>query len=163
MKPLAIAIVTVALIGSVLGCGQDSPQAVTRGALDRVVPRLPRGLSIDEVEELLGEPRARFEGEGGEIVLNYEPWLLVFKPSLYERTRNYPSGYWPRKRPVAPLDRRVRALRLGSSRRTVERELGRTETWQILIRGKDESVWYGNGRWKLQFLDGRLSRRTLFS
>lgn len=162
MKIVVIAISIIVLIGSSLACGQGDTQAAERVDLDRVVPSLPNGLSIDEVEDRLGEPRARDEVEGGEMVLTYRVWQLVFRPSLYKRTRYFPGAYWPADRPVAPLDREVQALELGSSRRAVERELGKTETWQILTLGSNERLWYGNGRWKLVFKDRRLSGRVLY-
>jgi hypothetical protein len=163
LKIVVIAISIIVLIGPSLACGQGDTQAAERVDLDRVVPRLPNGLSIDEVEDRLGEPRALDEVEGEEMVLTYRVWQLVFRPSLYKRTRYYPGAYWPADRPVAPLDRKVQALELGSSRRAVERELGKTETWQILTLGSNERLWYGNGRWKLVFKDRRLSGRVLFS
>jgi hypothetical protein len=163
LKTLVIAVTIIAVLGTSLACGQRDIQAAQRVDLDRVVPRLPNGLSIDEVEDRLGKPRARDEVEGEEMVLTYRVWQLVFRPSLYKRTRYYPGAYWPADRPVAPLDRSVRALELGSSRQTVERELGKTEVWQILTLGSNERLWYGNGRWKLVFKDRRLSGRVLFS
>jgi hypothetical protein len=162
LKALVIAVSIIALIGSSLACGQGDTQAAQREDLDRVAPRLPSGLSIDEVEDRLGVPRAQVETEDGNIVLNYEPWELVFHPSLYKRARNYLAGYWPADLPVAPLDRQIRALKLGSSRRIVERELGKTEAWEILTLGSNERLWYGNGRWKLVFKDRRLSGRVLY-
>jgi hypothetical protein len=60
------------------------------------------------------------------------------------------------------LDREVRALELGSSRRTVERELGKTEGWEILTYGSREHLWYGDGRWELHFTDRRLSGKVLY-
>lgn len=161
MKVLVIALSIIALNGVTLACGQGDTQAAQREDLDRVVPRLPNGLSIEEVEERLGEPRRQFEAEGEEIVLNYGPWEVVFRPSLYKRTRLYLSGYWA-DRPVAPLDRQIRALKLGSSRRAVELEIGKTEAWEVLTLGSNERLWYGNGRWKLVFKDRRLSGRVLY-
>lgn len=162
MKILVIAISIIAVIGSSLACGQGDTQAAELGALDRLVPRLPNGLSIDEVEERLGEPLARDEVEETEVALTYDHWQLVFDPSLLRRTRFYLGGYWPANRPVAPLDRKVRALKLGISRRTVERDLGKTEAWEILTIGSNERLWYGNGRWKLHFSDRRLSGKVLY-
>jgi hypothetical protein len=150
------------LIGSSLACGQGDTQAAQREDLDRVVPRLPNGLSIGEVEERLGEPQRKFEAEGGEIDLIYGLWEVVFRPFLYTRTRHYPAAFRP-DRPVAPLDRRVQALELGSSRRAVERKLGKTEAWQIMSLDSNERLWYGNGRWKLVFKDRRLSGRVRYS
>jgi hypothetical protein len=162
LKVLAIALSIIALIGSSLACGQSDTQAAQRHDLDRVVPRLPNSLSIEEVEERLGEPRRQYEAEGEEIVLNYRLWEVVFRPSLYKKTRLYLAGYWPADRPFAPLDREVRALKLGSSRRIVERDIGKTEAWEILTLGSNERLWYGNGRWKLVFKDRRLSGRVLY-
>lgn len=162
LKVLVVAISVFVLIGSLLSCGQDGSQAAERPDLDRVVPRLPNGLSTEEVEERLGDPQAEFEAEDSEIVLTYGLWQVVFHPSLYKRTRRYSAGYWPADRPVAPLDRQVRALKLGIPRRAVERELGKTEAWQILTLGSNERLWYGNGRWKLHFSDRRLSGKVLY-
>jgi hypothetical protein len=64
---------------------------------------------------------------------------------------------------VGPLDRKIRGLKLGSSRGKVERELGKTETWQVLDFRTNERLWYGNGRWKLHFTDRQLSGKTLYS
>jgi hypothetical protein len=57
-NPLKIRIVAMSLvflIGSSLACGQNSSQAAGQAAglkhLDWVVPRLPSGLSMEEVEE----------------------------------------------------------------------------------------------------------------
>jgi hypothetical protein len=163
VKRLTILISIVALLIPTLGCGQSATQAEAAGRLDQVVPRLPSGLSVEEVEARLGEPRDKFEAEGSEIVLTYGLWQVVFHPSLYKRSRYYRGGYWPADRPVAPLDRKIKALKLGSSRRIVEREIGKTETWQVLAFGSNERLWYGNGRWKLQFKDRRLSGKTLYS
>jgi len=162
LKAFAIAISVIALVGSSLACGQSDSQAADfqaadHAAPDRVMPRLPNGLSIDEVKERLGEPRAEDEVEGGEVVLTYGLWQLVFHPSLYKRTRYYRAGYWPADKPIAPLDRQVRELSLGSSRAAVERELGKTEAWQVFDFNKWERIWYGNGRWKLSFRDKKLS------
>ena len=86
----------------------------------------------------------------------YGLWDLVFRPSLYKRTRYYLAGDWPADRPVAPLDRDIRELPLGSSRVVIERKLGKTEAWQILEFKKRERIWYGDGRWKLTLRNGRL-------
>lgn len=91
----------------------------------------------------------------------YRLWRIVFHPSLFLRIRDYKAGYRP-DQPVAPLDRKVHELKLGIGRRTVERELGKTEAWEIFTLGKDESIWYGNGRWELQFTDRDLSGRVLY-
>jgi hypothetical protein len=162
LKVLVIVVWAIALIGSSLACGQSATQATESVAIDRVVPRLPSGLSIGEVEERIGAPRTRFENEDGEIVLNYSPWLLVFAPSLFKRTRFYPRADWPADRPVDPLDHQIGALKLGMSRRAVERDIGKTEGWQILTFGSNERIWYGNGRWKLIFKDRRLSGKVLY-
>lgn len=150
------------LAGSSLSCGQTASQAAERHVLDRVVPRLPSGLSIEEVERRLGEPEAKFEVEDSEVVLTYRLWQVVFRPSLYKRTRRYLAGDRQGNRPVAPLDRKVRALKLGSSRKTVEEKLGKTEAWQVLDFGSNERLWYGNGRWKLHFTNRDLSGKTLY-
>lgn len=157
------AIILLLLVGSSLACGQNASQAAELHDLDRIVPRLPSGLSIEEIEERLGEPEARFEVEGSETVLTYRLWQVVFRPNLYKRTRRYAAGYRQAEgEPVASLDRKVRALELGSSRKTVERELGKTENWQVLTFGKDERLWYGRGRWKLHFVDRRLAGRVKY-
>jgi len=167
VKNRLVAISLVFLIGSSLACGQSSSQATGQAAglkhLDRVVPRLPSGLSIEEVEERLGEPDARFELEvgGPETVLHYRLWEVAFSPSLYKRSRRYPAGE-RLDEPAALVDRKVRALKLGSSRETVEQELGKTESWQVLDFGSNERLWYGNGRWKLHFSDRRLAGKVLY-
>jgi hypothetical protein len=164
MKTWAAAISVVLLSFSSLSCGQNASQAAQLPDLDRVVPRLPSGLSVEEVEERLGEPEARFEVElgGSETVLTYRLWQVVFRPSLYKRTRHYLAGDWPAGRPLAPLDRKIRALKLGISKKTVERELGRTEAWQVLDFGSNERLWYGNGRWKLHFVSRKLAGKVLY-
>jgi hypothetical protein len=164
LKIRILAISLVFLIGSSLACGQNTSQAAGPKDLDRVIPRLPSGLSIGEVEERLGEPDARFELEvgGPETVLTYGLWEVAFSPSLYKRSRGYPAGEELGDRPAAPLDRKIRALKLGISRGAVEHELGRTEAWQVLDFGSNERLWYGNGRWKLHFSDQRLSGKRLY-
>jgi hypothetical protein len=118
---------------------------------------------MDEVEDRLGEPRARGEAEESEedeaeeVVLTYGLWQLVFDPRLFKRTRYYPAAHWPADRSVAPLDRRVHGLPLGSSRAIIERQLGKTEAWQILDFKERERIWYGNGRWKLSLRNGLLA------
>lgn len=163
LKAWIVAISVVLLVGSSVACGQTDSQAAGRHKLDQVIPRLPSGLSTDEVEERLGNPDVKFEAEDSEVVLMYRLWQLVFRPSLYKRSRRYLAGDPPGDQPVAPLDRKVRALNLGSSRETVEQELGKTEAWQVLDFGSNERLWYGNGRWKLHFSDQRLSGKTLYS
>lgn len=157
MKALLVGISILAILASSLACSQSDSQAAESRSLDRVVPRLPNDLSVEEVKERLGEPRDEFEAEGSEVVLSYGLWQVVFHPSLYKRTRIYPAGYWPADKAVAPLDRKVRELPLGSSRDAVERELGKTETWQVFDFGKWERIWYGNGRWKLSFRHKKMS------
>lgn len=158
-----MAISLVLLVSSSLACGQNASQVAGLKDLDRVIPRLSSGLSIEEVEERLGEPEVRFEvGMGSEAVLTYRLWQVVFRPSPYKRTRRYPAGDRPNGRPVAPLDRKIRALKLGISRQTVERKIGKTETWQVLDFGSNERVWYGNGRWKLHFVDRSLAGKVLY-
>lgn len=163
MRIGVVVISFVLLIGSSLACGQNSSQAAGLHNLDRVVPRLPSGLSIEEVEDRLGEPDEQFEVTIGapETVLTYGLWQVVFRTSLYKRTRRYPAGERG-DQPVAPLDRKIRALELGSSRGKVERELGKTETWQVLDFGSNERLWYGNGRWKLHFIDRNLAGKVLY-
>jgi len=147
-----------------LACGQNASQAAGPKNLDRVIPRLPSGLSVEEVEERLGEPDARFELEvgGPETALNYGLWQVAFSPSLYKRTRSYPAGERLGDRPGAPLDRKIRALDPGISREAVEKELGKAESWQVLDFGRNERLWYGNGRWKLHFSDRRLTGKRLY-
>ena len=127
-----------------------------------MIPRLPSGLSTEEVEERLGKPETKFEVEDSEVVMTYRLWQVVFRPTLYKRTRRYLAGDRLGDRPVAPLDRKVRALKLGSSRKTVEQKLGKTETWQVLDFGSKERLWYGNGRWKLVLTDRGLSGKVLY-
>jgi len=162
LKVLAIAVSIVVTSGSLLACGQDDSRVTGQAALDQTVPGLPSGLSIEKVEGRLGEPRARFETEDGEIGLIYGFWHLVFDPFLFERIRFYIKGYWPGDRPVAPLDRKIRMLKVGSSRPAVEGDIGKTEAWEIFNPGANELLWYGNGRWKLHFSDRRLSGKVLY-
>jgi len=164
LKIRVVAISLVFLIGSSLACGQNTSQAAGPKDLDRVIPRLPSGLSVEEVEERLGEPDARFELEvgGPETALTYGLWEVAFSPSLYKRSRRYPAGERLEDRPVAPLDRKIRALNLGSSRGAVEHELWKTEEWQVLDFGTNERLWYGNGRWKLHFVDRKLAGKRLY-
>ena len=165
MKHLIVTIPLVFLIASSLACGQNASKAAGLKDLDQLVPRLPGGLSIEEVEERLGEPEGRFEVEQGgtATVLTYQLWQVVFHPDLQEKIRRYPGGYRHADRePVASLDRKVRELTLGSSRKAVERKLGKTQTWEILTFGKNEWLWYGRGRWKLHFADRRLAGKKLY-
>lgn len=162
LKLWAVTILVCFLAGSSLSCGQTASQAAERHDLDRVVPRLPSGLSIEEVEVRLGEPEAKFDVEDSEVVLTYRLWQLVFRPLLYKRTRRYLEGDRQGNRPGVHLGRKVRALKLGSSRKHVEQKLGKTEAWQVLDFGSIERLWYGNGRWKLHFTNQRLSGKTLY-
>jgi hypothetical protein len=157
LKVWIVAISVFLLAGSSLSCGQTASRAAERHDLDRVVPRLPSGLSIEEVERRLGEPEAKFEVEDSEVVLTYRLWQAVFRPSLYKRTRRYLAGERLGDRPVASLDREIPELPLGSSRAVIERKLGKTEAWQILEFKKRERVWYGDGRWKLSLRNGLLA------
>lgn len=163
LKSLVVGISMLALAGPFVACGQSDTQAAQRQNLDRVVPRLPNGLSIAEVEARLGPPQDQIEAEDSEIVLSYGLWEVVFHPTLYKRTRSYREGYWPAGKEIAPLDRQVRELKLGIPRATVERKLGKTEAWQVLSFGSNERLWYGNGRWKLHFKNRQLSGKTLYS
>jgi len=166
LKVWVVVLFLFILVGSSLSCGQNDTQAAEGfdlDHLDRIVPRLTSGLSVGEVEERLGEPEAKFETEGSETVLTYRLWRVVFHPSLYMRIRRYVEGFRRANGPVGPLDRKVRALKLGSSVRTVERKLGKTVTWQILTFSKDEYLWYGRGRWKLHILNRRLVGKALYA
>lgn len=165
MKIRIVAISLVLLVSSSVACGQTASQAAGLKDLDRMVPRLPSGLSIEEVEERLGEPEQKFETKvgGTETVLTYRLWQVVFRPNLYMRIRRYAAGdRHAEEQPVAVVDRKVRALKMGSSRQTVERELGKTEAWQIRTFGEAERLWYGRGRWKLFFTDRHLSGKVLY-
>ena len=156
-------LIAVAALSAIVACGESGSQATTfQGALDKKVPGLPNGITIEEVEDRLGTPRNRAELEDGEITLYYGLWQLIFDPRLKTRIRHYKAGYWPPNRPAGKLDRDVRSLKLKSSLAAVERKLGKPESWEILIRGEKESVWYGPGRWKLLFSGGTLSRKILY-
>jgi hypothetical protein len=97
-----------------------------------VIPRLPRGTSLAEIEQRLGPPLDVREFEGDEVAALYRLWQLVFKPNLIIRQRFYKAGYWPPGRPFGPLDREIRELPLGTSLAATEAELGKTEGWEIL-------------------------------
>jgi hypothetical protein len=116
-------------------------------------------MSLAEVEQRLGPPRDVRELEGGEVAALYKLWHLVFEPNLIIRQRFYKAGYWPRGRPFAPLDRRIRELPLGISRAATEAKLGKTASWEILDFKERERIWYGNGRWKLSFRNEVLTEK----
>lgn len=156
-KNIAVCLCLAVVLAGSLACGQSRVVASDLAKLDRVIPRLPRGMSIAEVEQRLGPPREVDELESGEVVAYYKLWQLVFEPNLIIRTRHYLAGYWPRGRPFAPLDRKIRELRLGTSLAATEAKLGKTEAWDILDFKERERIWYGNGRWKLSFRNEKLA------
>jgi hypothetical protein len=160
MKIIASAVCIAALFTVCLACGQDESASGSL-RLDQVVPRLPGGSSVEQVEEQLGHPRGSAELEDGEVVVYYGLWQLAFDPGLIGRTRYYKAGYWPPGRPFGSLDHQVHALPLGSSRALVEHKLGRTEAWQVLKFRTRERIWYGNGRWKLYLRSNKLSGKEL--
>lgn len=161
-KVIAVCLCLAVVPAGGLGCGQSRIAASDLAKLDRVIPRLPRGMSIAGVEQRLGLPREVNELQGDEVSAIYKRWQLVFEPNLIIRSRYYKAGYWPRGRPFAPLDRKVRALRLGISRAVTEAKLGKTEAWEILDFKKREQLWYGNGRWKLSFHNEVLAGRQQY-
>ena len=150
-KYLAICLCLAVVLGGSLACGQSRVAASDLAKLDRVIPRLPRGMSIAEVEQRLGPPLDVRELEGGEVVAVYRLWQLVFEPNLIIRQRFYKAGYWPPARLFAALDRKIRELPLGTSLAATEAKLGKTGTWEILDFKERERLWYGNGRWRLSF------------
>jgi len=165
MRParnIAVCLCLAAVLAGSLACGQSRVAASDLGKLDRMIPRLPRGVSLGEVEQRLGPPRDVSELEGGEVAAYYKLWQLVFEPNLIIRERYYKAGYWPRGRPFAPLDRRIRELRLGMSRAAAEAQLGKTEAWQILDFKQRERLWYGNGRWRLSFRNEALTGKKKY-
>jgi hypothetical protein len=158
-RPITLIACAIALIGAA-ACGQEETRAAVLAELDRQIPRLPPGASIADVEDRLGPPREEpTELEDGEESLFYSRWHLVFDPGLVSRLRYYKGGYWPPQRPVAPLDRKVKELNLGLSKKAVEAEVGKTEAWEIRIFHEREYVWYGNGRWRLGLVDQQLASR----
>jgi hypothetical protein len=161
-KNIAVFFCLAVALGGILACGQSRVAASDLGTLDHVVPHLPTGMSLSEVEQRLGPPRDVRELEGGVVAALYSAWQLVFEPDLVIRERFYKAGYWPRGRPFPPLDRKVHELRLGTSRATAEAKLGKTEAWQILDFKKRESIWYGNGRWKLSFRNETLTGKKRY-
>jgi hypothetical protein len=165
MKVLCIAACVALSTG--LGCGQGGSSAAGfHGAanlhvLDKEIPNLASGLSVEEVEGRIGSPKSASELEGGEVALYYGHWRLYFDPGLRDRVRSYKAGYWPEGRPVAELDREVRGVDLKSSIDEVEQELGRPGSWQIVLPGRKEKLWYGPGRWELVFSRGNLVGKVL--
>jgi len=150
-KDIAVCLCLAALLTGSLACGQSRVIGSDLAKLDRVVPRLPRGMSIAEAEQRLGPPRDVRKLEGGDVAALYGLWQLVFEPNLVIRQRFFKAGYWPPSRPFAPLDRKIRELPLGTSLAATEAKLGKTEAWDILDFKEREHIWYGNGRWKLSF------------
>lgn len=150
-KTIAACLCLAVVLAGSLACGQSRGAVSDLAKLDRVIPRLPRGMSIGEVEQRLGPPRDVRELEGGEVAALYKLWQLVFEPNLIIRQRFYKAGYWPPGRPFPPLDRKIRELPLGTSLAATEAKLGKTEAWEILDFKEREHLWYGNGRWKLSF------------
>jgi hypothetical protein len=165
MRParnIVICLCLAVVLGGSLACGQGRVAAADLAKLDRVIPRLPRGMSLSEVEQRLGPPRDVSELEGGEVSAIYKRWQLVFEPNLIIRQRSYKAGYWPPGRPFAPLDRKIRELPLGISLAATEAKLGTTETWQILDFKQRERIWYGNGRWRLSFHNEALTGKKKY-
>ena len=161
MRIAVCLIVSVMLVGS-LACGHNQVAASDLATLDRVVPRLPRGMPLAAVEKRLGPPRDVRTLDGGGVAALYRLWQLVFEPNLIIRQRFYKAGYWPPNRPFALLDRKIRALPLGTSLAAAEARLGQTETWEILNFNESEHIWYGNGRWKLHFSNRRLTGKIQY-
>jgi hypothetical protein len=165
MRParnIAICLCLVVVLAGSLACGESRVAASDLGKLDRVIPRLTRGMTLAEIEQRLGPPRDVRELEGGEVAALYRLWQLVLEPNLIIRQRFYKAGYWPSGRPFAPLDRAIRELPLGTSLAATEAKLGKTEAWEILDFKERESIWYGNGRWKLSFRNGALTGKKKY-
>jgi hypothetical protein len=142
-----------------IACASDEDASSKAAHLDREVPKLPSGASVEEVEKELGSPRAQAELEDGEVSLYYGLWQLIFDPGLKVRIRSFKAGYWPPGRPFKVLDERVTKLRLGSPKHAVEETLGKPEAWEIKDYQRREVLWYGNGRWQLILRDGKLAAK----
>lgn len=153
----AVALLLVSIGGT--ACANDGSASSHRATLDKEVPRLPSGATIEEVEQVIGPPRSQAELEDGEVSLYYGPWQLVFDPDLEVRIRSFKAGYWPSGRSFAALDKDVKKL-VGSVRHTVEQAPGKPEAWEIKEFKHRENLWYGNGRWKLVFRDGKLAAKV---
>jgi hypothetical protein len=149
---------------SAAGCAANADtQSVTGEALDQKILRLEPGDSIEDVRSKLGKPQLEKE-LGEEQVLHYGPWQLVFTDSgLKSRTRYYRSGYH-RNVNARALARKVSGLQLGMSIGDVKAKLGVPEALEIYRNAphKEVSLWYGAGRWRLDFTEGKLESRTSF-
>jgi hypothetical protein len=157
---LAVLLVLASLALGVLACGSAAVSSSEAGVagLGRKIRQLETGDSIATVEEALG-PAERENEAGGEKVLYYGHWQLSFSPKLRSRTKYFWEEHW--KNPQA-LSHAIRHLAIGETIREVRKRLGSPFALQILKSHSPERVtlWYGNGRWALKFLDGGLAGTT---
>ncbi len=157
-------IFVLAIFGvGVTACSGESGSSAIRGkALDRAVLKLQSGMSVDDVRAKLGTPRLE-RTLGKEEVLYYSLWQLVFEPGLKTRTRVYRAGYRPNI-DIKALARKIQKLRLSMSIQDVRARLGVPEALEVIQNPphEEESLWYGNGRWKLEFAVGRLVKKIKF-
>lgn len=149
----------------VAGCDEATVRSTVTGkALDRKVLKLQTGASTEEVRSKLGKPRLE-KDLGEEEVLYYGLWQLVFTDrGLGSRTRDYKAGYGQWAYNSKALERKVLLLPPGTSIEYVRAKLGTPEALEIDRDPphKEESLWYGHGRWKLSFTDGDLIRKAKF-
>jgi outer membrane protein assembly factor BamE (lipoprotein component of BamABCDE complex) len=164
MKLLCFALTLSVLVISVgaIGCSEGAGSRIVKGkALDHKVLKLEPGASTEDVRSDLGSPRLERD-LGGEEVLYYGPWLLLFADhGLMTRTRYYKSG-WHRNINVKVLNRKVMKLRRGTSIEYVRKNLGTPEAIDVYQDAPRREVgyWYGDGRWRITFTDGKLEIRN---
>jgi hypothetical protein len=129
--------------------------------LDQMVLKLRPEMSIKAVQSRLGEPRLERD-LGNEKVLYYGPWLLVFEPGLKIRTRYYLHRHSGLS--VKMLAKKISGLPLGTSVEGVMAALGKPEELQIFQNAphKEESFWFGGGRWELFLTEGKLTEKKRF-
>ncbi len=155
--------ILMALIGlsmSTWGCGSPAVSSVstTEPELSARIRHLETGDSLETVEKALGRPDREDEA-GGEQVLYYGHWQLSFAPRLRSRTKYLRGERW---KSAHALSHAIRQLELGEMVADVRARLGSPWAFQILKSRAPERVtlWYGQSRWALEFLNGALAKVT---
>ena len=110
---------------------------------------------------MLGAPRLE-KNLGKEEVLYYGLWQIVFEPDLTTRSRYYKPDSSTSKGEA--LNRQVVKLEAGTSMKDVKSVLGKPEVLEVFRNAphKEESLWYGNGHWEINFTNGKLTGKTKF-
>jgi hypothetical protein len=156
---LAVGLGLVLSVG-IVACAQDAPEPTVSRHVERQVLDLEPGESIGQIEARLGNPRLKKSVEG-DTVLYYGLWQLVFDSNqeLENWTRYLKGERWNN---IRALNTAVSSLKVGESMQEVRSELGVPMAIQVLAvkPARKEKLWYGNGRWALEFVDKVLERRT---